>query len=146
MSKMSDTGKDHGDAVLVGCIDGILIADRSTWLDNGLDAGLGDFLDIVGKWEEGIRGKDGTIQAFLGLLNGNGAGFAYHGSHFQALVKKYFLFAYLIYKPDLQSFISFHTTTGKNEFLGFSAPDQPRKSLCPAGTRNYGETGFRKAH
>ena len=68
---MSDTCKDHGDAVLVGCIDGILIADRATWLDNGLDAGLGDFLDIVSKWEEGIRGKDGTIQAILGLLDGN---------------------------------------------------------------------------
>ena len=51
---MSDTGKDHGDAVLVGCIDGILVSDRATWLDDGLDAGLGDFLDIVGKWEEGI--------------------------------------------------------------------------------------------
>ena len=54
MSKMSDTGKDHGDAVLVGCIDGILVADRATWLDDGLDAGLGDFLDIISKWEEGI--------------------------------------------------------------------------------------------
>ena len=54
MSKMSDTGKDHGDAVLVGRIDRILVADRATWLDDGLDAGLGDFLDIVSEWEEGI--------------------------------------------------------------------------------------------
>ena len=54
MSKMSDTRKDHGNAVLVGCIDGILVADRATWLDDGLDAGLGNLLDIIGKWEEGI--------------------------------------------------------------------------------------------
>ena len=54
MSKMSNACKDHGNAVLVGRIDGILVADRSTWLDDGLDAGLGDFLDIISKWEEGI--------------------------------------------------------------------------------------------
>ena len=61
MPKMSNACKDHGNAVLVGCIDGILVADGASWLDDGLDASLGNLLDIVGKWEEGIRGKDGTI-------------------------------------------------------------------------------------
>ena len=54
MPKMSNACKDHGNAVLVGCIDRILVADRATWLDDGLDAGLGNLLDIIGKWEEGI--------------------------------------------------------------------------------------------
>lgn len=54
MPKMSDTGEDHGDAVLVGGVNGILVADRATWLDDGLDASLGNLLDIIGKWEEGI--------------------------------------------------------------------------------------------
>ena len=39
MSKMSDTGKDHGNAVLIGCIDGILVTDRASWLDDSLDTG-----------------------------------------------------------------------------------------------------------
>ncbi len=57
MSKMSDSCKDHGQAVLVGHVNGVLVADRATWLDNSLDTCRCDFFHIISKWKKASDAK-----------------------------------------------------------------------------------------
>ena len=47
MSKVSDTGGDQGDAILVATIDGVLVSHRSARMSDGFDAGLARFLDGI---------------------------------------------------------------------------------------------------
>lgn len=69
MSKMSDSCKDHGQAVLVGHVNGVLVTDRTTWLDDSLDTCSCNFFHVISKWEEGVRRQNGSLQTVLGLLD-----------------------------------------------------------------------------
>ncbi len=55
MLEVTLAGEDHGDAVLVACLDGILVTDRSAGLDDGGDACLCSCFYAVIEGEEGIR-------------------------------------------------------------------------------------------
>lgn len=61
MSKMSDSCKDHGQAVLVSHVNGVLVANRATWLDDSLDTCGSNFFHVISKWEEGIRRQNGSL-------------------------------------------------------------------------------------
>ncbi len=66
---MSDSCKDHGQAVLVGHVNGVLVTDRTTWLDDSLDTCSCNFFHVISKWEEGVRRQNGSLQTVLGLLD-----------------------------------------------------------------------------
>lgn len=54
VSKMSHTGKYHGNAMLIGGFDDFFITHRATGLDNALNASVGGVVDAVSKWEKGV--------------------------------------------------------------------------------------------
>ena len=62
MFKVTIAGKYHTDTALVAAIDRILVADGSTRLDDGGDAGfVGQFHTIV-KWEESIGSQHRSMK------------------------------------------------------------------------------------
>ena len=71
MSEMSHACEDHSQAIFVSGFDGLLVTDRATGLDDGLDSCFGDFFHVIREWEEGIRSKDSTVKAVFGLVNRN---------------------------------------------------------------------------
>ena len=50
----SGAGEEHGHAVLVGCVDRLLVAHRAAWLDHDGNTDLGRSIDAVPEWEEGV--------------------------------------------------------------------------------------------
>lgn len=54
MVEKSETCKAHDHAVLVGCLDDLVITDRTARLSNILNAALSCALDVIAEWEEGI--------------------------------------------------------------------------------------------
>ena len=57
MSKMPHACEDHGQAIFVSGFDGLLVTDRATGLDDGLDSCFSDFFHVIREWEEGIGEK-----------------------------------------------------------------------------------------
>ena len=57
MSEMSHACEDHSQAIFVSGFDGLLVTDRATGLDDGLDSCFGDFFHVIREWEEGIGEK-----------------------------------------------------------------------------------------
>ena len=54
MPEVPPPGEDHGEAMLVGGGYHFLIADRPTRMDHGGCAGLGDGVEAIAKWKEGV--------------------------------------------------------------------------------------------
>src|ERR1019366_4455628 len=67
MSEMSHPGEDHRQAKPVRGFDDLLIAHRTSGLDDGSRPRFGDFLDAVREGEEGIGGSHRALQGQLGL-------------------------------------------------------------------------------
>ena len=58
MPEMPDAGEHHGDAVLVGRLDDVLVAHRAARLNDRGGAGLDAGEHPVGEWEERVRRHD----------------------------------------------------------------------------------------
>ena len=58
MPEMPRAGEHHGDAVVVGGLDHLVVAHRAAGLDHGGGAGLDRDQKAVGKREEGVGGDD----------------------------------------------------------------------------------------
>src|SRR5436305_2832275 len=70
------TGEDHGHAQFVGGGDNFGVAHGASGLDDCGGSGVGDGLQTVGEWEEGVRGGYATGQGEDGL-HGSEAGCVY---------------------------------------------------------------------
>jgi hypothetical protein len=55
MPKVPDTREDHGDAMLIAGRNGVLIADGTAGLSDGLDAQRRGQVDIISKREKRVR-------------------------------------------------------------------------------------------
>ena len=62
MLEVADAGDDHGYAVGVAVVNGVLVADGSSGLYHGVDSGLMGYLDAVGEGEEGVGGHDSSVK------------------------------------------------------------------------------------
>jgi len=71
MFEVPNAGHDHGDFMIVGYLDHILISDGPAGLDDRRHSRLGGQLDIVGLRQERIGDQDRALGVFAGLLNGN---------------------------------------------------------------------------
>ena len=69
---MAHAGEHHGDAVLVGGGDDLVVAHRAARLDDGGGAGLDGREQAVGEGEEGVRGDDRALGQRLGQAGGLG--------------------------------------------------------------------------
>ena len=56
MTEVADAGKDHGHTELISCMDDLGVTHRAAWLNDRCGACLGDGLEAVGEWEEGVGG------------------------------------------------------------------------------------------
>ena len=62
MFEVAVAGEDHADIVLVAAVDGFLVADGASGLDDGGDAGfVGQFHAVI-EGEESIRGEHGAME------------------------------------------------------------------------------------
>lgn len=68
---MTVTGEYHGNAVLVGHIDGFLIPDGSAWLNDSGYACLACGFNGIAEREECIGARDGALGFFSCFSNGN---------------------------------------------------------------------------
>ena len=66
MPEVADAGEDHGDAVLVGGRDHLVVAHRTARLDHRLRARLDGRQQTVGKGKEGVRRHDAPFGQRLG--------------------------------------------------------------------------------
>ena len=66
MPEVPHAGEHHGDAVLVGGGDHLVVAHRAARLDHRRGAGLGRREQAVGEGEEGVRGDDRALGQRLG--------------------------------------------------------------------------------
>ena len=66
-------GEDHGDAVLVGGGDDLVVADAAPGLDHGPHAGRGDGVEPVPEREEGVAGAATALRP-TGRLRDRDAG------------------------------------------------------------------------
>ena len=73
MLEMSDTGEHHGDAKLISLLDGILVTDAASWLDNGCHTVLCSESYSIVKWKESIGCEDETVSetSVLRLVEGD---------------------------------------------------------------------------
>ena len=62
MFKVTDTRLHHSQAMFVAIINGQLVVNRTSRLDNGSDTGLIGDLHTVGKREKRIRSHNGALQ------------------------------------------------------------------------------------
>ena len=62
MFKVAVAGEDHADVVFVAAVDGLLVADGATGLDDGGDAGLVGQFHAVVEGEESVGGQHGTLE------------------------------------------------------------------------------------
>lgn len=71
--EVAHAGGQQGNAILVADIDGILVTQGATGVDNGSNAGLAGNLNRVvpGEGEEGIRGQDRALDLVTSLLQGD---------------------------------------------------------------------------
>ena len=67
-------GEDHRQAVLVGGLDGLLVAHRAAGLDHRGRPGRRDLVDAVAEGEEGVGADDGPLERQHGLQRGDPAG------------------------------------------------------------------------
>ena len=58
MPEMTYSGKDHGDAVLVGCGDDFFVTHRAARLDDCAGTGRGQYVETIAEGEESVRGDD----------------------------------------------------------------------------------------
>src|SRR5215475_14355921 len=61
-------GEHHGDAVVVGGLDHLVVAHRAARLDHRGGAGLDSHQEAVREWEEGIGGDHRALGQWLGEL------------------------------------------------------------------------------
>ena len=66
---MSMSSEDHGDAVLVGHVDGFLVTDGSARLDDSSDACFACRFDGITEGEERIGAHDGAFGFFASFCN-----------------------------------------------------------------------------
>ena len=74
MTEVADAGKDHGHTELVSCMDDLGVTHRAAWLNDRCGACLGDGLEAVGEWEEGVGGSDGAGERENGLQSAEACG------------------------------------------------------------------------
>src|SRR5436305_14016504 len=66
--EMPLTREDHRDSVMIRHANSLLIAYRTTWLNNSRYARFSRGLDTIGKGKEGIRGQYRATCSHRGLL------------------------------------------------------------------------------
>ena len=64
---MTNAGKEHGEAKMIGGGDDFRIALRTAGLNDGGRSGFGDFFDTVGKRKESVGRGDGACERELGF-------------------------------------------------------------------------------
>src|ERR1700722_270938 len=67
VAKVTLTGEHHHDSRGVRRVNDLLVANRTTRLHDGRDAGARQRLQTVGEWEERVRRRGGTLCEFTGL-------------------------------------------------------------------------------
>lgn len=70
MSEVPFSGEEHGDIVFITGINGFLIPDRATWLDDGGYARLCSGINRIAKREEGIGRHHRTFSSLSSLFCG----------------------------------------------------------------------------
>src|SRR5690554_5151406 len=71
VAEVPHTGEDHGNAMLVSCVDHFLVSHGTAGLDNGRDTRCGSRINTIPEWEEGVRGHDRArdFQVFIRRLD-----------------------------------------------------------------------------
>ena len=67
--EQAQSGKCHSHLILVACLNDIVISDRSARLCHVFYAALMGALNIVSKWEEGVRAKRHICELVLSLIH-----------------------------------------------------------------------------
>ncbi len=70
MAKMPHPREDHGQIMLIGSLDHLLIPDGPSRLNHSRHAGLRSGIHAVSKREEGVRGHDTPFDRQLGFHAG----------------------------------------------------------------------------
>ena len=69
MLKVTDSGHNHCNAVFVAVVDGFVVADASTGLNNSIDALLAGNFNTVGKWEECVGSHNSALQVEIEVVS-----------------------------------------------------------------------------